>query len=291
MLWLLLPGMSAATLALVAWKRPGMLVAQPAFFVLNCVVLPIGLLALIHWLRLRACPTRPEEFRASVENVAHPGLRGVLKELASRTRRLPKPKVVAAALAAGPADEAGRAYVVHGYHCEPPQPDEYRFEPRLLAPPSSYAALVDNFMRLGVIVAVFLVMSAVTGKLETWTSIRPRDAVLIGALVLGGFLWHAARTWLVPRYVRISPGLIEIIRYPTFARRPRIEAYPITAGTAVVVMGSGQRITDLYLHRNGRGVHLSKQLEHDPEATSEVVWRALVSTAEAPRLPQDVLTG
>jgi hypothetical protein len=91
-------------------------------------------------------------------------------------------------------------------------------------------------------------------------------------------------------YVRMAPGVIQILQYGSFKSKPEIRSYPMEAGTVACFARIGKSIF-LTL---GRGFHkdtLFFSHMRQPQQWIERTWRALLSTAATPPLSEDELVG
>jgi hypothetical protein len=111
--------------------------------------------------------------------------------------------------------------------------------------------------------------------------------LVAGAIALAVWIWKGM---IRPRYLRTTPGIIQVLVYRLLTDKPTIHSYPMEAGTLAVFMRIRQRLT-LTLARDENADVLSFSRMRRPQERIEQAWRALLSTAPAPPLSRAELLG
>ena len=116
--------------------------------------------------------------------------------------------------------------------------------------------------------------------------------MLVPGNLQGVRLW-LHRAVLRPTYLRVAPGVVQIVSFRLWGSRPSILSFPMTAGTIAVPipLGRGLRRLSLGLWRHGVEDEIPLWSTRDPTAAAETIWRALTSTAPTPPLADDALVG
>ncbi len=118
-------------------------------------------------------------------------------------------------------------------------------------------------------------------------------------LVVLGLAAAALAIWLYrasvrPTYVRLAPGIVQIMRFGLRAGRPTIRSYPLIAGTTVMLVNTHiETSTRLTVRLACGAMHDElplKQMRNHAQLV-EQVWRALLSTAPTPPLSDEELVG
>jgi hypothetical protein len=116
--------------------------------------------------------------------------------------------------------------------------------------------------------------------------------ILFVALIAGPvlFRWFWI-TVIRPTYIRVAPGVIQVIEYRWRRGRPTIRSYPITGGTLAVI--TNQLWTDLSLSllRGDNSDSFALSGIRNARAVQALVWRALLSRAATPPLSDEALVG
>lgn len=113
----------------------------------------------------------------------------------------------------------------------------------------------------------------------------------IAGCAVGTTLVWLYKAWLFPRYLRIAPGMIQLMRYSLWRRKPRVESFPISAGTLVVVSAERGHSPTFVLRRRGRSTALATSTMRNRETITMSIWDAILSTAPTPPLSDDELVG
>jgi hypothetical protein len=166
---------------------------------------------------------------------------------------------------------------------EVPDVEDTPQEPMVLTPSRSV---------VGKLCAVICVLASVHLLFFLLTEGRSSALVRVdgGLLVLAGAGW----IWTVlfrPRYVRIAPGIIQILYYRMLSAAPRIVEFPLANGTGVY-LGRGRtpgRLGYMTVCRSARCARID--LTGLKQAEQTTLWRVLLSTAPTPPLSTVSLTG
>jgi hypothetical protein len=105
--------------------------------------------------------------------------------------------------------------------------------------------------------------------------------------VLATWIWTSM---IRPTYIRLAPGVIQVLVYPLRPGKPTIRSYPMEVGTLAVLTRVGKRVT-LVLSRGANHDTLPLSRMDHPEQRLEQAWRAILSTAPTPPLSDDELLG
>jgi hypothetical protein len=150
------------------------------------------------------------------------------------------------------------------------------------------------------LVSVGLAAAVLSVWLLSWTRVIP--AWVRPNLI--GFWWLAfsglsvAATWfwrstIRPRYIRLAPGIVQVLEYSLFGRHQATRSYEMCAGTTVLVqqLGRARQPTRLMFRCGTRKDVFDLPYMRDPAAVTEAFWRAMLSTAPRPPLSDDELIG
>lgn len=222
-----------------------------------------------------------------------------LAELWEKTRRVPNPEEIQAAIQEAQTSDPGARIVCLG---EPEIPNDIiqNFEPEVVPSTRSMASMrfyvviavallsIWLFLQSGLLqnsllekVLSFLVPRSAFDFLLPWSVILIPAAI---AIVIWG--WFAA---VRPTYIRAAPGMIQVLRYKAFSKsNPIIHSYPMDAGTLAILSAPLGKVVALTLVRRE---HQDKiRLDFDTE-TTEQLWHAFLSTAPTPPLSDEELVG
>lgn len=184
------------------------------------------------------------------------------------------------------ADEA-RAVVVCIGMVTAPDVGERFFEPEII----SATRLLGKqlwFAVLALALLMFWVLQLAYHLLPGRVNLAPFSYVFsMGLLVSIRWFW---RSMVHPTYVRMAPGIIEILQYRLGSKRAVVRSYPMTAGTIALVTKAGRGIS-IYLQRGELMDDLPIEQVRDAAATTERAWAALLSTAPIPTMSDEELIG
>lgn len=175
-----------------------------------------------------------------------------------------------------------------------PRPTDYAHEPE-----------VSQSCRPNVATMVLLAFMPVALWLQDAFGLGSPGAYVVRIVLLsltGLLLLVLLAQWLMAsrKYLRISPGLVEIIRMPLWWGTPTIRSYPCAEGTAMILRLAAPS-SDECRHGLMFGItpqlSVKRGLQHDRTklvgVDLEVVLRMLTSTRKTPPtlMPRDALTG
>jgi len=170
---------------------------------------------------------------------------------------------------------------------------ERSFGPEIINPARHLWRYVD-MLWVGLIFALLIVAKQL-GWLPGISSALPLAAWVVLYAMAAGIGLSIACTWVYatlvrPTYIRLAPGIIQVLRFGPRGRTPRIRSYPMRAGTLVTVreQRSGIAVT---LMRGGQCDDILVWRTRNPEQVMERVWWAVLSTAPTPPLSEAELLG
>lgn len=116
-----------------------------------------------------------------------------------------------------------------------------------------------------------------------------------GSYLFLGFAMFTAISWVWANtvrvaYLRIAPGMIQVLRYRMFARTPVVRSYPIQPGTLIVLLDFLASVR-LRLLRDAQADDVILSRMEDRKTVAELIWRAVRSTAPTPPLSRTELVG
>lgn len=175
---------------------------------------------------------------------------------------------------------------------EIPAIGEQYFEPEIITPTAYFGAKLI-FVPIALAILFFFLLQ-ILGVIPKFVR---NFGVFIYVVVIGlgvAFSW-ARRTLVRPTYVRLAPGMIQVLEFRIRSGKPTIREYPMIGGTiAVVRMTLDQnkpRLVSLKLSREGHSDELPIDQMFDNARLADLTWKALLSTAATPTLPNDALAG
>lgn len=253
--------------------------------------------------RLEAAQAQDE---APLANGVAARLTGIWKA----TRRCPKLKQVYDALSAfSPSPNTCGRIVVLG-NVEVPEVGALFFEPFIVTP----SERVQH--RLGLVAGGAVI--AVIGMARFLGATHPifRLFQLQGAMMLSlGIMILAWSLLRRPSYLRLAPGVIEVLRFPTFGKAPReVLRFPIDADFAAVVRSGftfqrdsstkprSETLVNQLTNMRANNVRITWRHGRHERALSlircsqplkvlDAFWKAMLSTAVAPPMNPNELTG
>jgi hypothetical protein len=112
--------------------------------------------------------------------------------------------------------------------------------------------------------------------------------------ISAGFLW-VWRTAIRPTYIRMAPGVIQVLEYHHRRDKPTIRSYTLDQGTLAVVRGPSTSrkpgLITVTLLRGEQKDRLELWRMRKRDAIIERTWQALLSTAPTPPLSDEDLLG
>ena len=236
-----------------------------------------------------------ERHRAWIEQLRAEGVDPLAIELAERWRDTAGISFETAlnVLARHPPTEPARSHVVCFGNLKVPEVGELFFEPEIITPTRYFGWRLVVIPVACVIIALWLLQRL--GVISILPPIRLGSlGYVLGMAVAvgGGWLWRAA---IRPTYIRLAPGIIQIVQYRYGRSRPTIRSYPLDGRTTAFVWGSARGKNRVAQRLNlVRGDACEKiDLAHLPkdDPARERVWHALLSSAPIPRLSDEELVG
>ncbi len=207
-------------------------------------------------------------------------------------------KSISAALAQAIADSATeQARIVCLHRGDVPHVGRLAFEPVIITPAQYVGLKPWAFLVPAAIVGLWLLqqsgllplrlkfLAGLTGMAWGW---------IIASVGLAAVLW-AWRAAIRPTYIRLAPGIIQILEFRYGRSKPLIRAYPMDSQTVVTARFQGLS-TRAALHT----LTLVRQHQHDElpvwrftnrKEITQQLWQALLSTAPTPPLSDEDLVG
>lgn len=131
--------------------------------------------------------------------------------------------------------------------------------------------------------------ACVGGVLLTATVGVPGGSHFVVPALVVAALW--AYTKWCPAYYRVSPGRIEVLKFPAFGSRGRVAEF-VDLTRARVICRYDQRRLDIAAQGDkAKTTTIDLWALSAPHEFAEAVFRGCLCTTQAPRLPQDELLG
>ena len=111
--------------------------------------------------------------------------------------------------------------------------------------------------------------------------------------LVAGFIALAVWVWrgiIRPTYIRMAPGVIQVLNYGYSKSKPTIRSYPMQPGTLAIFTRLRKRLI-LTLARGKNNDMLLFSRMRQPELKTERAWQAMLSTASTPPLSDEELVG
>lgn len=261
-------------------------------FILVGVVL-IGGAILAYWGEARE-RQHAERQRACLTGVREQGedpLIGALVQKWQVNRRTVSDLDVDDALRKFPNIEPQRARIICLGKIEVPEVGDVFFEPEIISPTRYFGRQLFLIPLAAVLFGFWLLQ--VTGVLPG----RPIPMggfsylLAMGAGIGVAWVW---RTAIRPTYVRMAPGVIQILQYRFRRARPIVRSYWMDAPTVAIMRnrsaGKKPRLT-LTLRRGPQKDKIDLWRMRKGEETIQRIWQALLSTASTPPLSDEELVG
>lgn len=185
-----------------------------------------------------------------------------------------------------------RATIVGLGLVEVPAAGEVHFEPEIITPTTFIGRkIIFAWIALAIL---FYFLLQILGVIPIF--VRNFGAFTYVVVVGIGVAYSWTRRTLVrPTYVRLAPGMIQILEFRFRGGKPTIREYPMTRGTLAVVRmtldQTNPSLVSLKLSRGGYRDELPINQMSDRVRLTELTWTALLSTAPTPPLPDDALAG
>lgn len=234
------------------------------------------------------------EFRDRMPEWEHAPIAARLLDKWHRTGMKPSGEDVLATLNGIGSPQDARAHVVCVGPVDVPEIGEHRFEPAIITPA---ACLWRLLWPIPFILTWFLLIAAEKHYLPFHVPRRGLGLWVMLAVGLAAlWLWHAA---VRPTYVRLAPGVVQVLRFSCFGDRPSVvDTYPIEPGTVVVVsyavhdwlIGSPAGLSFTFM-QGSRSEQVKVWCMRKSDHTGQLIWSALLSTAPTPPLTEEGLVG
>jgi hypothetical protein len=103
----------------------------------------------------------------------------------------------------------------------------------------------------------------------------------------------AWRRWFDPTYVRYAPGIVQVVRFHPGVAKPKINSYPMEAGTFVLVLPDDDdfSVAKLVLLRGSQDDTVSIWHARDREKLMRSIMPAMMSTDPIQKLDDEQLIG
>jgi hypothetical protein len=246
-------------------------------------------LSLLLWSLLQRSVARHEEFLGTM---AAPEADPIADALARHWRRTsipPTERKIRAVLRQNGDALQERSVIVCLGAIQIPEVRAERFEPVVFSPTriAGRGLLWLAGMTGAVVVAVWL-----PAMLRAPHQVPTSTALFLTLLFGGAVLLTGAIVYLRATYVRLAPGMIQVLvyRWP-WTRKPVVRSYPVVAGTLVLFvsyLGGAERII---LRAGNHGNTFDIALAGRRGDARQWVWEALLSTAPTPPLSDEELVG
>jgi hypothetical protein len=174
---------------------------------------------------------------------------------------------------------------------EMPEVGDYRFEPVIITPTRFLGRRLWFVPLALLILAMWLASVFHLIPLKSSINLGSFSYFLVmGFGMAGAWIW---RTTIRPTYIRLAPGVVQIVEFFWGKRKPNIRSFPMQPGTVVIVhqAAGARRPTAIWLSRDGRTEQIPlAQMQRSGEAADQL-WRAVLSSAPTPPLSEEELLG
>ncbi len=236
-----------------------------------------------------------ERHRAYLADLRERGVDPTAYDLAARWK--PGGKAVPdddvkAILASSPTPNPPGARIVCLGEIDVPEVGELFFEPEIITPTRAVGWQLVFAPIAAIVIFVWLMQAfgVIPGR-----GINPGSFGYILVMGVGAGAMWLWRTVLRPTYIRMAPGMIQILEFRYRRGKPTIRSYPLDAGTIAVLRGkaTGGKTSGLKLA-------LLREVQQDTvelwrmqkrDKAIERTWQALLSTAPTPPLSDEGLVG
>jgi len=236
-----------------------------------------------------------ERHRAYLAGLHERGVDPVAYECAARWK--PGGKAVPnddvkAILANSPTPTPPCARVICLGEIDVPEVGELFFEPEIITPTRAVGWQLVFVPIAAVVIFVWLmqVFGVIPGRGINVGSFGYILMMGIGAGAM--WLW---RTVLRPTYIRMAPGVIQILEFRYRQSKPTIRSYPLSDGTLAILRGkaTGGKTSNLKLTllRGAQQDLIELWRMQKRDKAIERTWQALLSTAPTPPLSDEELMG
>ncbi len=205
--------------------------------------------------------------------------------------RLPKLDDVRAALKEIGNEPPPRARIVCFGQAEVPEIGELHFEPEIITPTGAVWRQLIWLVIACVLIALLLL--EYLHVLPPWVPGLRRFFSGLAYFLVAGFIALAVWVWkgmIRPTYIRMAPGVIQVLEYRYSKSKPTIRSYPMQPGTLAVVTRIRKHLVLTLARGKNRDMLLFSRMAR-PELKTERAWQAMLSTAPTPPLSAEQLVG
>lgn len=274
-------------LPLAPWRGDAVMVALAALF----VILGAASISAVRWSNRRYARRRCKYLVETGLSEDDPAAAAILAEWRGPSATV-KTKAIRAALNKAADSPAAGARIVCLGMLDVPEVGDLFFEPEIITPTRSIGRRIVFIPIAAAVVAVWLLQ-----ELHVLPNLRIQLSSF-GYLLFMGLVVTAVWAWrgmIRPRYIRMAPGIIQVLEYPYGKGKPAIRSYPLDSETVAVVHGSltgrKRRPQNLTLLRNEREDKIDFSQMRRAEEVVERTWQALLTTAPTPPLSDEELIG
>ena len=236
-----------------------------------------------------------EQYRAYLAGLHERGVDPIAYDLAAHWKpggtAVPN-NDVKATLANSPTPNPPGARIVCLGKIDVPEVGELFFEPEIITPTRAVGWQLVFAPIAAVVIFVWLmqVFDVIPGR-----GINPGSFGYILMLGVGAGAMWLWRTVLRPTYIRMAPGVIQILEFRYRRGKPTIRSYPLDAGTIAVLRGKATGVKTsglkLALLRGDQQDTIELWRMQKRDKAIEHTWQALLSTAPTPPLSDEGLVG
>ncbi|MBU0638586.1 MAG: hypothetical protein KKB50_06955 [Planctomycetes bacterium] len=240
----------------------------------------------------RAYRVQQQTFREKRGNDRSDPLIAALCQAWPTPDRVPTIDAVRAALRAAPgADTTERAWIVCFGEADVPEVGALHFEPEIVTPTGAVWRQLIWLAIAGVPATWCLldVLHLLPGWIPPTRSFIGCFAYFLTAGIMALAIW-VWRGMIRPTYLRLAPGIIQVLQYRFRADKPTIRSYPMEPGTLAVFTRIRKRQI-LALSRSEQSDTLAFSQMRHTQLRVDQTWRALLSSASTPPLSTDELLG
>ena len=192
-----------------------------------------------------------------------------------------------------PTNEEGsdRATIVCFGEADVPQVGELHFHPEIVTPTAAVWRQLFWLVIAGVLIVWCLL--DYLHVLPAWLpGARPFMGGLAyffvaGAIALAVWIWKGM---IRPTYLRMAPGVIQVLEYRFSKSKPTVRSYPMKAGTLAVFTRIRKHLVLTLSRAENQDVLRFSRMQY-PKQRIERAWQALLSTAPTPPLSEEELVG
>jgi hypothetical protein len=215
-----------------------------------------------------------------------------IADLWTRPSKVPKTDAIRAALRGVPGSNPQPARVVCLGMIDVPRIDDVFFEPEIITPTRAIGSHLWFIPAAVVVLALWFLqlMGVIPGRA---INIGSFGYILAMGVSAGAMcIWRSA---IRPTYIRMAPGIVQILEYHHSRGKPKIRSYPLDGDTLAIVRGPttspkpGHLTLTLVRDAQEDTLELGRMRKRD--ALIERTWRAMLSTARTPPLSDEALIG